>query len=70
MKKMFFLIAAFFPLSVFGIVDTRSAGYSKTFVDFRSPGTGFLLTAERTYNSRSLYNGLFGFGWCSNLEPV
>ena len=23
---------------------------------------------ERTYNSRSLYNGLFGFGWCSNFE--
>ena len=68
MKKIFFLIAAFFPLSVFGILDTRSAGYSKTFVDFRSHGTGFLLTAERTYNSRSLYNGLFGFGWCSNLE--
>ena len=23
---------------------------------------------KRTYNSRSIYNGLFGFGWCSNIE--
>ena len=69
MKNVFlFLIAFFLPLNVFGIVDTRSAGYSKTFVDFKSTGPGFVLTIERTYNSRSLYNGLFGFGWCSNLE--
>ena len=64
MKKIYFLISLFFPLMVFGIVDTRSAGYSKTFVDFNEE----LLKIERTYNSRSLYNGLFGFGWCSNLE--
>lgn len=68
MKPMFFLIALCFPLSVFGIVDTRSAGYSKTFVDFKLDGSGFPLNVKRTYNSRSLYNGLFGFGWCSNLE--
>lgn len=64
MKKIFFLIILFFPLMVFGIVDTMSAGYSKTFVDFIDG----LLKIERAYNSRSLYNGLFGFGWCSNLE--
>ena len=23
---------------------------------------------DRSYSSRSLYNGLFGFGWCSSLE--
>ena len=64
MKKIYFLLNLFFPFLVFGIVDTRSAGYSKTFVDFNEG----LLKIERTYNSRSLYNGLFGFGWCSNLE--
>ncbi len=26
------------------------------------------LYLERTYSSRSLHSGLFGFGWCSNLE--
>ena len=68
MQNVFFLIGLLFPLSVFGIVDTRSAGYSKNFVDFKSKGVGFILEVKRTYNSRSLYNGLFGFGWCSNLE--
>ena len=56
------------PLISLAVVDTQSAGYSKTFVDFRHEGVGFPLLVERTYNSRSLYNGLFGFGWCSNLE--
>ena len=41
MKNIIFLFALFFPLIVFGIVDTRSAGYSKTFVDFKSDGPGF-----------------------------
>ena len=68
MKNMMFLISFLFPLSVFGIVDMRSAGYSKTFVDFKSTEPGFVFEIKRTYNSRSLYNGLFGFGWCSNLE--
>lgn len=56
------------PVSVFGVVDTRSAGYSKTFVDYESKGSGLPLSIVRTYGSRSLFNGIFGFGWCSNLE--
>ncbi len=68
MKNILSLIILFFPLSVFGIVDMRSAGYSKTFVDYKSTEPGLALTIERTYNSRSLYNGLYGFGWCSNIE--
>lgn len=68
MKNMLILTVLFFPLTVFGIVDMRSSGYSKTFVDFKSEGAGFNLEIKRTYNSRSLHNGLFGFGWCSNLE--
>ena len=62
---VFFLIS---PVVSLAVVDTQSAGYSKTFVDFKSEGAGFPLKVERTYNSRSLYNGLFGFGWCSNFE--
>lgn len=66
--KWFAGFILFYPLISLAVVDTQSAGYSKTFVDFRSEGAGFPLKVERTYNSRSLYNGLFGFGWCSNLE--
>ena len=31
-------------------------------------GVGYDLRVNRTYNSRSLFNGLFGFGWCSDYE--
>ena len=69
MKKSILLCSLIFmSFSVFGIVDIRSAGYSKTFIDFKTETSGFVLKAERTYNSRSLFNGLFGFGWCSNFE--
>ena len=68
MKTILFLSFLFIPSVIFALVDTRSAGYSKTFVDFKAEGPGVVLEVKRTYSSRSLYNGLFGFGWCSNLE--
>ena len=68
MKSIFFLIGFFFPLTAFGIVDTRSAGYTKNYLDFKSKGPNIPLKIERAYGSRSLYNGLFGYGWCSNVE--
>ena len=67
MKHLIYFLF-FISLSAYGIVDIRSAGYSKTFIDFESQTKGYNLKVERTYNSRSLYNGLFGFGWCSNFE--
>ena len=68
MKKLLTLIGLSFPALSLAIVDMRSAGYSKTFVDYKSKGTGFALEIKRSYDSRSLFNGLFGYGWCSNLE--
>lgn len=38
----------------------KDASYRNTFTDIQE--------IKRTYNSRSLYTGYFGFGWCSNLE--
>ena len=70
MRVIIFLISLFLSFSAFSIVDTRSAGYSKTFIDFKSGDSNVPLVIERTYNSRSLHNGLFGFGWCSNLETL
>jgi YD repeat-containing protein len=47
-------------------VDTKNANYA---------WSGSLTLSEKdqasitiTYNSRTLYDGLFGFGWCSDLE--
>ena len=66
----FLLIQLFFASGFYAkaLVDTKNANYTKTFVDISIPGAGIPLVVERTYNSRSLYHGVFGYGWCSNLE--
>ena len=72
LEKLFFnpVLFGFFLLSApaFALVDTRSAGYTQVQEHFKSVGPGFELKIEAAYNSRSLYNGIFGYGWCSNLE--
>ena len=68
MKNLLLFLILVLPVCSLAIVDTRSAGYSKTFTDFKTTTLDYPLEIKRTYNSRSLYNGLFGFGWCSNLE--
>jgi len=62
-------IAVFFiSFSAHAIVDMKSANYSESWTDLTVPGVGYDLRVNRTYNSRSLFNGLFGFGWCSDYE--
>lgn len=55
-------------MNVHAIVDMKNANYSNTWIDFELDGTGYDLKLERTYNSRTLFNGIFGFGWCTNFE--
>jgi len=50
------------------LVDMRNANYSNTWVDLELNGIGYDLRVARTYNSRTLFNGIFGFGWCSDFE--
>lgn len=68
MNKWIFLGLAFWSSASFAVVDMKNANYSNTWVDAKVDGTGFDMKLERTYNSRTLHNGLFGFGWCSNFE--
>jgi YD repeat-containing protein len=68
MLKYLLAIAIVMPSVSHAFVDMRNANYSDTWIDLLIPGTGYDLKIRRTYNSRSLYNGLFGFGMCSNLE--
>ena len=63
-----FILLVFAPSFVWGLVDAKSGNYKKTFSDFKIEGDAFPLSLDRTYNSRSLYRGLFGMGWCSSLE--
>ena len=54
--------------SSWATVDMKNANFTDEWVDLKMPATGFDLKVERTYNSRSLHNGMFGFGWCTDLE--
>jgi hypothetical protein len=49
-----------FPFTIYGAVEMRSGSFQQTAVD-----SGVI---SRIYNSRSLHSGVFGFGWCSNIE--
>lgn len=41
-------------------INMKDASYKNSFIDNQE--------IRRTYNSRSIYTGIFGFGWCSNFE--
>lgn len=62
------LLFLLFALPSFAIVDMRNANYSETWVDIDTGSSGFDLKVQRTYNSRTVHNGIFGFGWCSDFE--
>lgn len=50
------------------LVDMKNANFSDYWVDIIIPGKKTNLRVDRTYNSRSLFSGIFGFGWCSQFE--
>lgn len=52
----------------FALVDMNNASYSNTWIDLEVPGSGFDMRVLRAYKSRTIYNGMFGFGWCSEFE--
>mgnify|MGYP001170117807 CR=1 FL=1 len=67
-SSLILILLSFVSFNVHAIVDMKNANYSNTWVDFELDGTGYDLKLERTYNSRTLFNGIFGFGWCTNFE--
>ena len=54
----------------FAIVDMKNANFANSWVDLEVPGSGYDLKINRTYNSKSLFDGMFGFGWCSDFETT
>lgn len=62
------LIVFIISLKAFSIVDMKNANFSTSWTDLKVPGTGYDMKVLRTYNSRTLFVGLFGFGWCSEFE--
>ncbi len=57
-----------FSISSPAIIDMKNANFSTSWTDLIVPGGGYEMKIQRTYNSRSLFNGMFGFGWCSEFE--
>ncbi len=76
MEKHFMIRLSVAILSVFllfinkayCLVDMNNASYSNTWVDLEVPGNGYDMKVLRAYKSRTLFNGIFGFGWCSEFE--
>ncbi|MBC7743239.1 MAG: cell wall-associated protein wapA, partial [Bdellovibrionaceae bacterium] len=70
MKYTFWLVAlvTIFIQSAHALVDMNNASYSNTWIDIEVPGSGYDMRVVRAYKSRTIYNGIFGFGWCSNFE--
>lgn len=66
--RTFAVLTLLFSFKTFAIVDMKSANFSESWTDLIVPGVGYDLRVNRTYNSRSLFNGMFGFGWCSDYE--
>lgn len=67
-NKIFLSLVFLFPLYSHALVDMNSASYVNSWVDLELPGSGYDMKVLRTYKSRSIYNGMFGFGWCSDFE--
>lgn len=70
MNKLFLASLSLFLFATksYAIVDMNSASYSNLWTDLEVPGSGYELKVTRAYKSRTLFNGMFGFGWCSPFE--
>jgi YD repeat-containing protein len=68
MSKYLLLVAFIFPSLASALVDMRNANFSDPWIHMEVSGSGYDMSVRTTYNSRTLYNGHFGFGWCSSFE--
>ena len=57
-----------FSSTAFSLVDMKNANFSDYWVDIAIPDSTSFMKISRTYSSRSLFSGIFGFGWCSQIE--
>lgn len=64
------LILATLSPAAFAHVAPGNGNYFVSFTDIEhdAPPTAFMLKVQRTYNSRSQFGGLFGYGWGTDYE--
>jgi YD repeat-containing protein len=68
MRKLTLVILMFFSSSLWGGVNLKNGNFYVSYTDIVVPGGGKNLKITRTYNSKSVKHGWFGFGWGSNFE--
>src|SRR5690606_25418387 len=63
------LLTACLP-SAHALVAVGNGNYFKSFTDVEheAPANSFQLKVTRVYNSRSQFDGIFGYGWGSDFE--
>lgn len=64
------LVTLSWAFPAWSLVDMRNANYTDTWTFISVPGTSFDLKFEGSINSRTLYSGLLGFGWCTDYETT
>lgn len=72
MKKLalsWMALLATTPLAL-ATVDMKNANFADTWNDLIASNSGYDLRIQRVYNSRAIFNGIFGFGWCSDFETT
>lgn len=62
------LLSVFLFFNTFAGVNLKNGNFYITYTDIVVPGGGHDLVIERTYNSRSVEKGWFGYGWGSDYE--
>lgn len=68
LKALVSSLIVLFSLHSFALVDMNNAGYTNSWIDLEVPGSGYDMRVLRAYKSRTIFNGMFGFGWCSEFE--
>lgn len=68
LKLLAAVALVFLSTKSMALVDMNNAGYTNSWVDLEVPGNGYDMRILRAYKSRTIYNGMFGFGWCSEYE--
>lgn len=68
-RIIFFLFLFFHGSLSLALINMRNGSFNDTWIDIiQTSDSGYDMKIERTYSSRSLFIGLFGFGWCSFIE--
>lgn len=67
-KRMFLVVAFSTPFTSLASVNMKDASYTRSWIDLDHKFATTQLKLERRYDSRSTTKGLFGFGWCSELD--